>query len=228
MIHRARWYLLSSVIGRVLLAGRLNFRTNGYRNEHIGTPCTEVNMVWQTDVRNGRLRANTHVHSHICLSRFRPFLLSPPPSLPSAHRGERIVVLSLFLFPFPLLPFSYALVPLLFLSLFFYFSPPLFFSSPIFYFLLLSLPFFSFLSLFFFEAVTLIAEAFGRYSFEVFLGRVPRNPFDTPFPTPRRMLPLPFDPRMEFFHHPPVCHPILIRRNFIKFPSIDVWKVGSD
>lgn len=98
------------------------------------------------------------------------------------------------------------------------FLADLLFSSP----LSLSSSFFSFLSLFFFEAVTLIAEAFGRYSFEVFLGRVPRNPFDTPFPTPRRMLPLPFDPRMEFFHHPPVCHPILIRRNFIKFPSIDV------
>lgn len=156
----------------------------------------------------------------IAFSSFSPF--SSSFSSVGTQRGERIVVLSLFLFPFPLLPFSYALVPLLFLSLFFYFSPPLFFSSPIFYFLLLSLPFFSFLSLFFFEAVTLIAEAFGRYSFEVFLGRVPRNPFDTPFPTPRRMLPLPFDPRMEFFHHPPVCHPILIRRNFIKFPSIDV------
>ena len=148
MIHRARWYLLSSVIGRVLLAGRLNFRTNGYRNEHIGTPCTEVNMVWQTDVRNGRLRANTHVHSHICLSRFRPFLLLLLLLLFRRHTEASVSSFSLSLsfhfFHFPMRSCFLYFCLFVLLSTTVLFLADLLFSSP------LSLLFsFFFLSLFF-------------------------------------------------------------------------------
>lgn len=68
MIHHARWYLLSSVIGRVLLAGRLNFRTNGYRNEHIGTHRAR-RWIWYDKPMCGMAAPRTYTSIRLSTSR---------------------------------------------------------------------------------------------------------------------------------------------------------------